>query len=284
MSTPAPRALIAEDEPLLAAALAAELRAVWPELQIVATAANGPDALRLAAELAPDILFLDIRMPGMTGLEVAEEVADALPPGQRVPHIVFVTAHDEFAVAAFERAAVDYVLKPVTRERLERTVQRLQERLVPRKGQEEPGAASPSSELERLLGQLRQVLPAAASSASSGAASAAAPGELLRHIRAGVGNTVKMVPVEDVCFLQATDKYVNVVWADGEALIRTSLRELQAQLPPGRFQQIHRSTVVNMDKVAAATRDDAGRLTLSLRGRQERLPVSRIYADLFRQM
>ena len=115
MSTPAPRALIAEDEPLLAAALAAELRAVWPELQIVATAANGPDALRLAAELAPDILFLDIRMPGLTGLEVAEEVADALPADQRVPHIVFVTAHDEFAVAAFERAAVDYVLKPVTR-------------------------------------------------------------------------------------------------------------------------------------------------------------------------
>lgn len=116
------------------------------------------------------------------------------------------------------------------------------------------------------------------------AAPSGAPGEVLRHIRAGVGNTVKMVPVEDVCLLLATDKYVNVVWADGEALIRTSLRELQAQLPPGRFQQIHRSTVVSMDKVAAATRDDAGRLTLSLRERQERLPLSRIYADLFRQM
>jgi len=280
MSTPAPRALIAEDEPLLAAALAAELRAAWPDLQIVATAANGPDALRLAAELAPDILFLDIRMPGMTGLEVAEEVADALPVGQRVPHIVFVTAHDEFAVAAFERAAVDYVLKPVTRERLARTVQRLQERLVPLMAQAEPGAASPSSELERLLGQLRQVLPDATSSPSS----TTTTGAVLRHIRAGIGNTVKMVPVDEVCFLQATDKYVNVVWADGEALIRTSLRELQAQLPPGRFQQIHRSTVVNMDEVAAATRDDAGRLSLSLRNRPERLPVSRIYADLFRQM
>lgn len=273
MTVTAPRALIAEDEPLLAAALAAELRTVWPELQIVATAANGPDALRLAAELAPDILFLDIRMPGMTGLEVAEEVADALPADQRVPHIVFVTAHDEFAVAAFERAAVDYVLKPVTRERLARTVARLQERLAPK------NPAEPSSELDRLLGQLRQVLPGAASGTST-----TAPGEILRHIRAGIGNTVKMVPVDDVCFLQATDKYVNVVWADGEALIRTSLRELQAQLPPGRFQQIHRSTVVNMDAVAAATRDDAGRLTLSLRGRSERLPVSRLYADLFRQM
>ena len=268
MTTPAPRALIAEDEPLLATALNAELRAIWPELQIVATAGNGPDALRLAAEHAPDVLFLDIRMPGMTGLEVAEEIADALPADKPVPHIVFVTAHDEFAVAAFDRAAVDYVLKPVTRERLAKTVQRLKDLL------NRPSSASPKTDLDRLLGQLRQVLPG----------SSAAPAETLRHIRAGVGNTVKMVPVESICFLQATDKYVNVVWADGEALVRVSLRDLQAQLPPGRFQQIHRGTVVNMDEVTAATRDDAGRLSLTLRSRPERLPVSRIYADLFRQM
>lgn len=264
-----PRALIAEDEPLLAAQFEAQLRELWPELDIADLAANGIDALRLVSERAPDIVFLDIRMPGASGLEVAAEIADTLGAGERVPLIVFVTAYDEYALKAFDYAAVDYLLKPVTRERLAAAVERLKLRLA------DTGRA-PAADLERLVAQMQALLPAAAPRG--------AQADALRHIRAGSGNTVRMIPLGEVCYLQATDKYVNVVTAKGEALVRTSLKELLERLPADKFRQIHRSAVVNLDAVAAAVRDDSGRLHLHLRERKETLPVSRVFADLFKPM
>ena len=264
-----PRALIAEDEPLLAEQLQGELRRLWPELRIAAVAANGVEALRLMREHAPGIAFLDVRMPGMSGLEVAAEIADAVREGERVPHIVFVTAHEEYALKAFDYAAVDYVLKPLTRERLAATVGRLKARLG------DTGRA-PAADLEALVAQVKALLPATAPGAPQAGA--------LRHIRAGSGNTVRMIPLEEVCYLQATDKYVNVVTRDAEALVRASLKELLEQLPADKFRQIHRGVIVNLDAVAAAVRDDGGRLRLQLRERKETLPVSRIFADLFKQM
>ena len=198
--------------------------------------------------------FLDIRMPGLTGLEVAAELADRV---DEVPAIVFVTAFDEFALKAFDVAAVDYLLKPVTEERLRKTVEKLKGR-------------KPS--VEALVSQLQSVLQRPSSSAS------------LKVIRAGSGDTVKMIPVDEVCYFQASDKYTAVYTRDGEALIRLSIKELLEQLPAERFAQVHRGTIVNLSEVAAAVRDDAGRVSLKLRNRQETLPVSRVYAELFRQM
>lgn len=257
-----PRALIAEDEPLLAQSLKAALAEAWPELEVVALAPNGVEALEAAERLTPEVAFLDIRMPGLGGLELAAELADRM--GEAVPAIVFVTAHDEYALKAFDHAAVDYLLKPVSAERLARTIARLRERLAARQGN-----------LSALVAQLQQLIAADAPARS---------GETIRVLRAGAGNTVKMIPLEEVCYFQATDKYTNVVTRDGEALIRTSLRDLLAQLPPQRFQQIHRGTVVNMDQVAAAMRDDSGRISLKLRQRKESVAVSRVFAHLFRQM
>ena len=259
-----PRALIAEDEPLLARALESALAEAWPELEVVARAPNGDAALEAAERLAPEVAFLDIRMPGLGGLDLAAELADRM--GEKVPAIVFVTAHDEYALKAFEHAAVDYLLKPVSPERLARAVERLRARLA---------ARPPDGHLATLVAQLQQVI----------AADAPEPrGEPLRTLRAGVGNTVRMIPLDEVCYLQAADKYTSVVTREGDALIRTSLRELLAQLPQQRFRQVHRGTVVNLDEVASAVRDDAGRLSLRLRHRKETLAVSRVFAHLFRQM
>ncbi len=258
-----PSALIAEDEPLLARSLESALADAWPELEVVA-AANGLEALAAAERSPPDIAFLDIRMPGLNGLELAAELADRL--GERVPAIVFVTAHDEYALAAFDHAAVDYVLKPVQAARLARTVERLRERLAARRS---------GGHLSALVAQLRELIAADSPKRS---------GEPLRYLRAGVGNAVRMIPVEEVCYFQAADKYTSVVTRGGEALIRTSLRELLAQLPPERFRQIHRGTVVNLDEIAAAVRDEAGRISITLKGRKEKLAVSRVFAHLFKQM
>ncbi|HYS75072.1 MAG TPA: LytTR family DNA-binding domain-containing protein [Burkholderiales bacterium] len=258
-----PSALIAEDEPLLARSLESALADAWPELEVVA-AANGLEALAAAERSPPDIAFLDIRMPGLNGLELAAELADRL--GERVPAIVFVTAHDEYALAAFDHAAVDYVLKPVQAARLARTVERLRERLAARRS---------GGHLSALVAQLRELIAADSPKRS---------GEPLRYLRAGVGNAVRMIPVEEVCYFQAADKYTSVVTRGGEALIRTSLRELLAQLPPERFRQIHRGTVVNLDEIAAAVRDEAGRISIALKGRREKLAVSRVFAHLFKQM
>ncbi|MBE0623222.1 MAG: response regulator transcription factor [Burkholderiales bacterium] len=261
-----PRALIAEDEPLLAQSLKDALALAWPDLQVIALAPNGIEALRVAEAEHPDVVFLDIRMPGLGGLEVAAELADKLNQGEPVPRIVFVTAYDEYALKAFELAAVDYLLKPVGAERLAKAVERLKAQL-----------AAPRGDLAELVSKLQKVMGAPSSSADAGAGT-------LRTIRAAVGNTVRMIPVEEVCYFQAADKYTSVVTRDAELLIRTPLKELLAQLPQDRFRQIHRGTVVNMLEVASALRDEAGRYSLRLKQRKETLPVSRVYAEQFRQM
>lgn len=261
-----PRAVIAEDEPLLAGSLKTALAFAWPELQIAGIAPNGIEALRQIEAERPEIAFLDIRMPGLTGLEVAAELADRLEDGARVPLLVFITAYDEFALKAFELAAADYLLKPVDSDRLGRTVQRLKTllALAPPTGAEDLG---------RLVARLQEAI-------RTGSASVSQPP--LKIIRAAVGNTVRLVPVGEVCYFQAADKYTSVVTRDAELLIRVPLKDLIAQLPPEQFRQIHRGTIVNLAEVTAATRDEAGRMSLRLRSRKESLPVSRVFADLFR--
>lgn len=264
-----PTVLIADDEPLLARVLEAELARLWPEALVVAAVHDGVAALEAARAETPQVAFLDIRMPGMSGLDVARELLDSLQP----PLVVFVTAYDQFAVEAFERAAVDYVLKPVQSERLAATVARLKARLAG------PAAAGPapaqvdSARLAQLLDRLESLERPPQQ-----------PGQYLRFIKALVGQEVRIIPVDEVIYLEATDKYVNVVSANGEALIRTSLRELVQQLDPERFWQIHRGTVVNIDCVTSAVNQSLGRVSLKLRHRDEMLPVARQYAHLFRQM
>ncbi len=261
------RALIAEDEPILAATLARTLTGLWPGLEIVATASNGLSAVEEALTWKPDVLFMDIKMPGQTGIEAAEELAERWEGPAPFPHVVFVTAYDDYAVRAFEQAAADYVLKPVNEARLARTVERLQGLLA--------GRGEGEDSLAGLVGRLQALLPAGAKGAAP---------ERLDIVRAAVGNVVRMIPVADVVFFQATDKYVNVATADQEALIRVPLKELLPQLDPARFRQINRSTVVNMACVLCAGRDAMGKVTLTLRNRSEKPRVSPVYAHLFRQM
>jgi DNA-binding LytR/AlgR family response regulator len=265
------RALIAEDEPILAAVLAKSLQRLWPELEIAGTAPNGLAAVEQALALRPDVLFMDIRMPGQTGLEAAEELAERWDGARPFPEVVFVTAYDDYALKAFEQAAADYVLKPVSDERLGRTVERLRARL--RTGEQaRTQAGDGDAGIARLVEQMRALLP-----------QAQAP-ERLSVIRAAVGNLVRMIPVQDVVYFQALDKYVNVATADSDALIRLPLKELMAQLDPAQFCQVSRSSIVNMKHVASASRDEMGKLSLALRGRTDRLKVSPLFAHLFRQM
>lgn len=265
MTSPIVRALIAEDEPVLAYALVQALQRLWPDMQIGGVAENGVAAVRDALALRPDILFLDIKMPGKTGLEAAQELAEDWPDGTPFPLVVFVTAYDEYALKAFEQAAVDYVLKPISDARLEKTVTRLQARLGQTREREQ--------ELARIVDQLRSLVPATPANA-----------DRLRFIRAAVGNQIRMIPIADVLYFEATDKYVNVVTADSESLIRTSLKELLPQLDAGQFWQIHRGTVVNGHRIEAAVRDESGKLSVHLRGHSRPLPVSRLFAHLFKQM
>ena len=255
-------AVIAEDELLLAQQLKTSLARAWPELEVIGLAANGPEALALVQRLRPQVVFLDIRMPGLTGLDVAAEIVDGLADGEPAPAIVFVTAYDEFAVKAFEVAAVDYLLKPVTDERLMRTVARLKTALT------QPRDA------DALVAGLRGLTPPTPPTSRTP----------LRIVRAGYGDTVKMIPVEEICYFQASEKYTAVYTKTGEALIRLSLKELLPELDPAQFAQVHRATIVNLGEVASAVRDGAGHLSLKLRNRRETIPVSRFYADLFRQM
>ncbi|PIM54136.1 DNA-binding response regulator [Roseateles chitinivorans] len=267
-----PTALIAEDEELLAAHLRQELRALWPELDVVAMAAHGEEAVTLALRHRPEVCFFDIRMPGMTGLEAAAQLADDWPDGTPFPLLVFVTAYDQFALQAFERAAVDYVLKPVQRERLAQTVARLKGALAQR---QQPPAA-----LESAIAQLRGLL-------GGGEIAAASPNAglpPLRHLQVGVGDAIVMVPVDEIVFLEAADKYVRVLTADQEYLVRVSLRELLPQLDPQRFWQVHRGHIVHVDAIDRVHRDDTGKLTLRLRHRPERLAVSRMYGHLFKAL
>ena len=268
------RALIAEDEPILAAALRHALHRLWPELDVVATCANGVEALQQGLALLPDILFMDIKMPGKTGLEAAEELAEQWPDGRPFPAIVFVTAYDEYALAAFEQAAADYVLKPVNDARLGKTIARLQQRLA--QAPAKAGAAMPQAPLPPVDHNLASLL--------TQLQAMTAPAPRLQMIRAAVGNSVRMIPMADVVYFEALDKYINVVCRDGEALIRTSLKELLPQLDPQQFWQIHRGTIVNAGAIASAVRDEAGKLSLTLRQHGAQLRVSPLYAHLFRQM
>ena len=272
MHTPAPRALIAEDEPLLAAALQHALAQAWPALQIVATVGDGLSAVHQALALRPDVLFFDIRMPGQSGLEAAAELADVWPLERPFPALVFVTAYDQYAVQAFEAQAVDYLLKPVQTARLQKTVQKLQLMLA----NQAPAVVN----FETTLAQLRQLL-AVPGLAGTAAAPTAPP---LTVIAASHGAQVHMVPVEDVLYFEAADKYVRVLTARHEYLIRTPLKELAAQLPPQQFWQVHRGTLVRASTIASVARDPLGRMQLQLRGRAETLTVSRLYAHLFKAM
>ncbi len=286
MNSPAPRALIAEDEPLLAAALQQELARAWPDLQVVATVGDGLSAVRQALALQPDVLFFDIRMPGQSGLDAAVELADAWPTdgptGRPFPALVFVTAYDQYAVQAFEAQAVDYLLKPVQAARLQKTVQKLQLALASK--------APAAIDLEATMAQLRHLLvapgvaapaPACAPAAASSALPANAP---LTLIQASSGTQIHMVPVADVLYFEAADKYVRVLTAAREYLIRTPLKDLIGQLDTQVFWQIHRSTLVRASCITTVSRDEAGKLHLELAGRPEKLPVSRLYAHLFKAM
>ena len=273
---PRPTTLIAEDEPLLAAALQAELARLWPDLQVLASVGDGHSALEQALALRPDLLFFDIRMPGLSGLDAAAALADAwdtaTPGAKPFPALVFVTAYDQYAVQAFEAQAVDYLLKPVQPERLQKTIQKLQQSLASQR--------SAATDFEATLAQLRGLLGVP----SSPPYPPNPPAPWLQHIQASVGSAIHLVPLPEVLYLEAADKYVRVLTAKREYLIRTPLKELLPQLDPARFWQIHRGTVVNYHCIELALRDEQGRLSLSLRGRPERLAVSRLFAGPFKAM
>ena len=279
-----PTALIAEDEPLLAQALKAELSTAWPELQVLATAGDGRGAVREALRLLPQVLFFDIRMPGLDGLAAAAELADSWPVDEApMPQLVFVTAYDEYAARAFETQAIDYVLKPVQPERLRKTVLRLQQALAVQQ-QAKPAPAAAGEALERTLAQWREVLAAAAGNgAPAPPAASTAALKMIAASEAG-GSTVRMVPIDEVLYFEAADKYIRVLTATREYLIRTPLKQLLAQLDPETFWQVHRAVVVRSSAIEAVHRDEAGKLHLDLRGRTEKIPVSRLYGHLFRAM
>jgi DNA-binding LytR/AlgR family response regulator len=242
-------ALVADDEEAPRAQLAAALRKAWPELNIVAEAANGVDAWDAFLEHEPQVCFLDVRMPGLTGIDVAQKIAGRA-------HVVFVTAYGDHALAAFDTGAVDYVLKPVDPQRLSQAVARVQSRL-----------AAPPPDLRDALGELIAGLRKPA---------------LLDVIQAGVGREVRLIRIEDVIYLESDTRYTRVVHSDGEALIRTPLKELLARLDPAVFWQVHRSVIVNHRHIASAVRVDEGNMHLSLRNRSETLPVSRHFQAMFR--
>lgn len=266
-----PTALIAEDEPLLAAGLQADLARLWPELQIVAQAGDGAQAVALALAHRPRLCFLDIRMPGLSGLEAAQALAEDWPDDAPFPLLIFVTAYDQYALQAFEAQAVDYLLKPVDPARLAVCVARLRQRM----------ATPPpvNDALQQAMAQLRGLLGGSAQPAAP-----AAPASRLEVIQAQVGNLVHLVPVGDVLYFEAADKYVRVVTAEREHLIRTPLKELLPLLDPQQFWQVHRGTVVQARRIASARREDSGKVTLTLAGRPEKLVASRLYAHLFKGM
>ena len=250
-----PTAIVAEDEATLRHQLVEQLGQLWPELAVVGEASDGVQALRLLDEHMPDVLFLDIQMPGATGLEVARQASERC-------HVVFVTAYDKHAIAAFDQGAVDYVLKPISAARLFTAVSRLKQRL-----------GTPPARLGPALAQI-----------ASNGHSAAAGKQYLRWINASVGQNLKLITVDEVAYFQADNKYTRVVTGDGEALIRKPLKELVEELDPNQFWQIHRSTLVNATSIAGVARDFRGRMTVKLKTRGETLLVSDSYTHLFRQM
>lgn len=252
-------ALIADDEPLLRERLRSVLARAWPELAVVAEARNGREAVELFDEHAPQVAFLDVHMPGMNGIEAARAIA-------RRAQLVFVTAYEQYAVQAFEQGAIDYLVKPFDEARLADTVQRLKQRL------QQPAVAPASLEsvLETLQAELQR--------------RQGAPGGHLQWIKASVGQSVRLIPVDQVAYLKADEKYTLVVWEGGEALIRKTIRELADELDPSRFVQTHRSVIVNLHHVVQVTRGANETAEVHLKGRRELLPVSRSYLHLFKQM
>lgn len=277
------RCLIAEDEPLLAQSLRAELGLLWPQLEVAALVGDGLSAVAQTLALQPQICFFDIRMPGCSGLEAAQALAEDWPDGVDAPAfplLVFVTAYDAYALQAFEAQAVDYLVKPVDRTRLAACLARLRARLGPGASPAVPSLAANAPQadaLQQTLVQLRALLGAA----SSGPAGAA---PRLAVIQAQVGSLVHLVPVEEVIYFEAADKYVRVVTAEREHLIRTSLKELLPQLDPQAFWQVHRGTVVQARAIASARREESGKVTLTLKGSPDKLTASRLYAHLFKGM
>ncbi|MGF6179232.1 DNA-binding LytR/AlgR family response regulator [Massilia sp. UYP32] len=254
-----PTAIIADDERLMRDQLRMRLQEAWPELQIVGEAKNGEEAVQLVGELRPDLTFLDIRMPGKTGMEAAREIGDA-------SQIVFVTAYDQYAVEAFERGAIDYVLKPTEPDRLKITVDRLKERL------EKPQAAGGVNDsVSAMLSQLAEKI-------------AAPKQKHLQWIQASIGQDLRMIPVEDILFFRSDEKYTAVQTSSFEALIRKPVRDLAEELDPSLFWQIHRATLVNVNAIEGVTRDIRGRHLVLVKGRPEKLEVSRSFLHLFKQM
>ena len=252
------RAVIADDERLMREQLRSRLQELWPELEIVGEAKNGAEAVEMVSTQRPQVVFLDIRMPAKTGIEAAREIA-ALPG--RVPEIVFVTAYDEYAIDAFKQGVIDYVLKPAERERLAVTVERLKQRLA---------APSDSAEaLQQALARLAEKLE---------------PQARLQWIQASIGAEIRMIPVDEVLFFVSDEKYTRVQTASQEALIRKPIKELMAELDPGQFWQIHRSTLINTKAIAGVMRDERGRQLVAIKGRPEKLEVSRSYVHLFKGM
>lgn len=246
-----PTALIVEDERVLRDELRSHLASLWPELRIVGEGSNGFEALKLLDKFAPNLIFLDIQMPGLTGLEVARQIAGRC-------HVVFVTAYDAHAIAAFDQGAIDYVLKPYKVERLGLAVSRVRQRI-----------SSAPAALDTLLSELAAAVPAR---------------KHLRWINASKGQDVALITVDEVLYFQSDTKYTRVVTATGEALIRRSLRELQDELDPACFWPIHRSTIVNANAISGVTRDLRGRVQVMLKSRRETLLVSDAHTHLFRQM
>jgi DNA-binding LytR/AlgR family response regulator len=268
-----PRAVIADDEPLMREQLRARIAQAWPELEIVGEARNGIEAVEKTAALRPDLVFLDIRMPGMTGIEAARQI-DRLPPfdGASPPEIVFVTAYDEYAIQAFEQGVVDYLLKPVDRERLAITVERIRKRLAQRGASSGAAPVLSHEALQALLERLQTQLEGGQ-----------APG-YLKWIQAQIGQQIQMIPVDEVLFFVSDEKYTRVQTAQLEALIRKPIKELVAELDPKWFWQIHRSTLVNARAIAGVSRDFRGRQLVAVKGRPEKLEVSRSYSQLFKGM
>jgi len=268
-SNSGPRAVLADDERLMREQMRARLAEVWPELTIVAEARNGLEAVQAVREHRPDIVFLDIRMPGLTGVEAARQIAQLeLDDDALLPEIVFITAYDQYAIEAFEQGVADYVLKPAERERLALTARRLEKRLATR-GTADAAASAPIQQLlHRLSAQLGPGTPTG----------------YLQWIQASVGSTIQMIPVADVLFFISDEKYTRVQTAQLEALIRKPIKELVDELDPKLFWQIHRSTLVNVHAVAGVARDFRGRQIVSVKGHPEKLEVSRSYAGLFKGM
>ena len=308
MSNPAapaarrPSALIAEDEPLLAQALAADLALAWPQLHIVASVGDGISAVTQALALLPDVLFFDVRMPGLNGLDAAADIADQWPTQRTLPLLVFITAYDEYAVQAFDRAAVDYLLKPLQAARLEQCLLRIRPLAQANAAQAAMNnvvaTSAATAQSQHTLDQLRALFstqfsmqlgmqPAHGTNTNTNTnttniTSATLP--LLQRLQVSIGNTIALVPVEDVLYFEAADKYVRVLTATKEHLIRTPIKDLLPQLDAQVFWQIHRSTVVRASAIDTVRRDDAGRLRVQLRGRADVLAVSRLFAHLFKAM